>query len=69
MWFEAGRKIGVFGCILYSQLGKNFERLHGNETGIKNVGIGCVMSLFSSSVVGVKLWWLFTVTLLSNRPW
>ncbi len=33
------------------------------------MGIGRVMSLFSSSVVGVKLSWLFTVTLLSNRPW
>ncbi len=60
--------MGVFGCIRYYQM-ENFERLHGNETGIKNVGIGRVMSLFSSSVVGVKLSWLFTVTLLSNRPW
>jgi hypothetical protein len=31
------------------------------------VGIGRVMSLFSSSVVGVKLSWLFTVTLLSIK--
>ncbi len=50
--------LGFFGCIRYFSW-KNFERLHGNETGITNVGIGRVMSLFSSSVVGVKLSWLF----------
>jgi len=33
---------------------KFFERQHGNETGIKNVGIGRVVSLFFL-VVGVRL--------------
>jgi hypothetical protein len=55
-----GNETGItfFGCIRYFSW-KNFERLHGKETGIANVGIGRVMSLFSSSVVGVNLSCLF----------
>jgi hypothetical protein len=49
-----GTGITFFGCIRHFSW-KNFERLQGNSTGIANVGIGRVMSLFSSSAVGVKL--------------
>jgi hypothetical protein len=46
MWFGGRKKNWGFRLHTVFSAGKNFERLHGNETGIKNVGIGPVMSLF-----------------------
>jgi hypothetical protein len=67
MWFKAGGKIGVFGGIRYSQLGKISRDSMVMRLVLRM--FGRVMSLFSSSVVGVRLSWLFTVILLSNRLW
>ncbi len=47
MWFGGRKKKWGFRLHLVFSAGKIFERLHGNETGIENVGIGRVMSLFS----------------------
>ncbi len=65
MWFKAVGGIGVFWLHPVFSAGKISRDSMVMRLVLRMFGL--VMSLFSSSVVGVRLSWLFTVTLLSNR--